>query len=228
MPVEKSSAIARNEMDTDSAALLRRYFAVEDEGQEETVLAMLLFEHAVPVVRRTTRRRLSGSPQEDREDIESDVTLQLVKRLKKLKGDPAREPIEDFSAYSAFAAHKSCDEYFRQRHPQRHRLRNRLRYLLEAETRFAIWQDAERGWVCGPRFGVSDPRQRPAGLSSQIVASNRPNNVILNEVFQAAGSPIEFDSLVDIFARLWGVKDHAHPVAVAGILLCPPKSRLTP
>jgi DNA-directed RNA polymerase specialized sigma24 family protein len=184
-------------------------------GQEETLLATLLFDHAVPVVSRTTRRRLSGSPQEDREDIESEVTLQLFKRLKKLKDNPAREPIEDFSAYSAFAAHKSCDDYFRQRHPHRHRLRNRLRYLLETESHFAIWQEAERGWVCGPALW----RQRPAitpqpTLSSQIAASNRPNVVILNEVFQFAGSPIEFDALVDIFARLWGVKDHAHPLAI--------------
>src|ERR1035438_3845738 len=128
--------------------LLREYLDAGDAAQEDELLEALVFEHAFPVIRKTVRRRLMSSPEQDREDVAGDVILDLISRLKRLKrvGDA---PIERFTAYVAVAAHNRCDRYLRQRYPQRHRLKNRLRYLLSKMPGFALWEDWERGWVCG-------------------------------------------------------------------------------
>src|ERR1035438_9153799 len=80
--------------------LLREYLAAGDAAQEDQLLAALVFEHASPVIRKTVRRRLMSSPEQDREDVAGDVILDLISRLKRLK-QVADAPIERFTAYAA-------------------------------------------------------------------------------------------------------------------------------
>ncbi len=176
------------------------------------MLTALVFDHASPLIRKTVRRRLMTSPEQDREDVASDVVLDLVARLKRLKqgGDA---PIERFSAYVAVAAHNGCDQYLRQRYPQRHRLKNRLRYLLSKMPNFAIWEDWEHGWICGRAVWRDRP---PVPLNPELVARlgarDRPPEQIVKSLFDQAGGPVEFDALTGLLAVFWGVRDAVSPL----------------
>jgi DNA-directed RNA polymerase specialized sigma24 family protein len=187
--------------------LLRDYLEADDALQEEALLTRLVFDAASPVIRRTVARRLLTAPEQDREDIAGDVVLDLVSRLKRLKQSNDM-PIERFTAYVAVAAHNGCDQYLRHRYPQRHRLKNRLRYLLTKSANFALWEDAERGWVCGR----STWRGRtPVPLDPEVVSHlgnpDRPPQHALGQLFDFTGGPVEFDAMTGIFAIFWGVRD---------------------
>ena len=189
------------------AELLRGYLDTADAVHEEELLSTLLFEHAAPLIRKTVRRRLMTSPEQDREDVAGDVILELTSRLKRLKsgGDV---PIERFNAYVAVAAHNACDQYLRQRYPQRHRLKNRLRYLFSKMRNLALWEDLERGWVCGR---ANWKERAPVPLSPELVANlgapDRPPEQVLAALFDQTGGPVEFDALTGLLAVFWGVRD---------------------
>lgn len=192
--------------------LLREYLDAGDAAQGDTLLAALVFDHASPVIRRTVRRRLMTSPEQDREDVAGDVTLDLVSRLTRLKrtGDA---PIERFAAYVAVAAHNRCDRYLRQRYPQRHRLKNRLRYLLAKIPNFALWEDLERGWVCGrAAWRARPPLPVDPELVARLGARDRPPEQLLTAFFDHLGGPVDFDALTGFFALFWGVRDSTSPL----------------
>jgi RNA polymerase sigma factor (sigma-70 family) len=187
--------------------LLRAYLDARDAVQEDELLAALVFDNASPVIRRTVGRRLMTSPEQDREDVAGDVILDLVSRLKRLK-QAGGAPIERFTAYVAVTAHNACDQYLRHRYPQRHRLKNRLRYLLTKTPRFALWEDDERGWVCGrAAWRERPPVPLDPELVSRLGARDRPPPQILADLFEHAGGPVEFDALTALFALFWGVRD---------------------
>ncbi len=192
--------------------LLLGYLDARDAAREDELLAALVFAHASPVIRRTVRRRLMTSPEQDREDVAGDVTLDLVSRLKRLKqvGDA---PIERFGAYVAVAAHNRCDRYLRQRYPQRHKLKNRLRYLLAKIPQFALWEDVERGWVCGrASWRERPPMPLDPELVGRLGARGRPPEQILTALFDQIGGPVDFDALTGFFALFWGVQDSVSPL----------------
>jgi RNA polymerase sigma factor (sigma-70 family) len=190
-------------------ALMQRYLDASAQSDEDALLAELVFENAAPVIRKTIARRLMGSSEQDRDDVAGDVTLDLITRLKKLKREGG-VPIERFIAYAAVSAHNGCDQYLRQRYPQRHRLKNRLRYLLGKLPSFAIWENAERGWVCGKNsWRDLSPITPEPGLASHLASPDRGAEMVLIDVFERTAAPIEFDALVDIFADFWGIRDCA-------------------
>ena len=187
--------------------LLRDFLEARDGLQEEALLARLVFDAAFPVIRRIVARRLLTAPEQDREDIAGDVILDLVSRLKRLKQSNDM-PIERFAAYVAAAAHNGCDQYLRHRYPQRHRLKNRLRYLLTKTANFDLWEDAERGWICGRSAWRG---RSPVPLDPEVVSHlgkpDRPPQYALGQLFDFTGGPVEFDAITAIFAIFWGVRD---------------------
>ena len=202
-----NAPLEREDKATEISTLLQRYFSAEDAQQEDSLLAALVFEHALPVIKQTTRQRLRGTPAQDRDDVESDVALHLLRRLKTLKHDSAAQSfIHDFASYSAVAAHNGCDEYMRQLWPERHRLKNRLRYLFSKDSRLSIWADVDRGLACGPVLWQARPVvTAPPDLARQITLQNRRPAAIVDEIFSATQAPVEFDALVEIFALIFDV-----------------------
>jgi RNA polymerase sigma factor (sigma-70 family) len=194
------------------AELLHGYLEATDADREDQQLAALLLDHASPLIRKTVRRRLMTSPEQDRDDVVGDVTLELVARLKRLKssGDAG---IERFAAYVSVAAHNGCDQYLRQRYPQRHRLKNRLRYLLSKLPNLALWEDSERGWVCGrTNWKGRAPVPLSPDLAARVGSRNRPAEQVLVWLLDQVGGPVEFDSLTGLLAAFWGVKDSTAPL----------------
>ena len=187
--------------------LLQDYLEAHDVLQEEALLARLVFDAASPVIRRTVARRLFTAPEQDREDIAGDVILDLVSRLQRLKQSNDM-PIERFTAYVAVAAHNGCDQYLRHRYPQRHRLKNRLRYMLTKSATFALWEDTERGWICGrSAWRGRSPVPLDPDVVSHLGNPDRPPQHALAQLFDFTGGPVEFDAITGIFTMFWGVRD---------------------
>lgn len=189
--------------------LLQSYLETPDPGEADSSLGALIFQHAVPLLNRIVSRRLGESSRQDVDDIVSDVTLSLISRLKALKSGSGGEIIRSFESYVAAAAHNGCDQYLRQRYPERHRLKNRLRYLIGKHPKFALWEDSASRWVCGLELW----KQRPTvaalpDLMPHLSSGVRPER-LLEDLFRASGAPLEFDGVVDWFARIWGVRDHS-------------------
>jgi RNA polymerase sigma factor (sigma-70 family) len=154
---------------------------------------------------------------QDIEDVCGDVLLELIARLHAIRADARLDSIGSFSGYSAVAAYHACNEYLRRKYPNRHRLKTRLRYLLNNEKKFAIWEGALGEWLCGlrqwhaagsppaPSDVVSRWRDRLTDLPHGPNALHPTN--LLERIFQRIGGAIEFDELVGMVAFLWGVDD---------------------
>ena len=203
--------------------LLRQFIECNDAARAESMLEELVTGHALPGIRRVVRYKLAfqgRAEAQDIEDVSSDVMLELLGRLREMKAKPAEELIGSFAGYTAVAAYHACNEYLRRKYPNRHRLKTRLRYLLNHDARFAIWDNGFATWLCGVQEwrrdeaacalaeSVGNARELLADLPRGPNASHPAE--LLVEIFRRFGAPVGFDDLVGIVAFLWGVDD---PVA---------------
>ncbi len=208
-------------METNTAdALLRQYAACPDLDAAETMLATLVVEHAQPGIRRIVRYKLAfqgAREAQDIDDVASEVLVELLSRLRVIREEGSVETIGTFSGYTAVAAYHACNEYLRRKYPNRHRLKTRLRYLLNNEKRFAIWEGEGTEWVCGLTAWQA-ARRPPISLEAvnrwrDTLAdlphgrSSLPPAELLARIFDRFGAPVEFDELVSIVGQIWGVDD---------------------
>jgi len=161
------------------------------------------------IVRSELYRRRAASA-EDVEDVCSDAMVALLSRLEAFKADPqAAEAIQDFDSYVATIARRACSAWARRRYPAFHSLRTRLRYLLNGDVRFALWQSAHGTWLCGWA------KDQAAGTAARAVEPDSFHGVsrakrsveALAEIFRHAAHPLYFNDLARICARLWDVDD---------------------
>ncbi len=202
--------------------LLRQFIECTDAERAEALLAALVVEHAQPGILRVVRYKLAfqgRAESQDIEDVSSDVVLELLSRLRTMKHAPAEQLIGSFAGYTAVAAYHACNEYLRRKYPNRHRLKTRLRYLLNNDGRFAIWDNGFATWLCGYQLWQRE-EARPAAAEAlgnwrDLLADlpRGPNTIhpadLLTRIFDRFAAPIEFDELVGIVAFLWGVDDPA-------------------
>ena len=194
-------------MNPSESSLMHQYLSATDAGAEDEFAAALLCDHAIPVIRKTVARRLRGTSDQDREDVEGEVILDLTARLKSQKQENG-SAIERFSAYVAVCAQNACDRYLRRRYPGRHRLKNRLRYLIGKTPEVALWEDPEHGWICGDASSKgSAPKPVPPDLASRLGPADRNPKDLLRQVFREYPEPVELDALVGVFAEVWGIRD---------------------
>jgi RNA polymerase sigma factor (sigma-70 family) len=199
--------------------LLRQYLECTDTQREEALLEELIVQYAQPAVRKVVHSRLAfqSNPElQDIEDITADVTVELISRLRAIRVESS-DTIGSFSGYAAVAAYHACNEYLRRKYPNRHRLKTRLRYLLNHEKQFAIWEDERVEWLCGlARWRMESAPPAPADLVSRWrdLLADLPRGAnathpadLLDKLFRRLGGPVEFDELVGIMAWLWGVDD---------------------
>jgi RNA polymerase sigma factor (sigma-70 family) len=200
--------------------LLRQYAECPDPEASEALLETLVVDHAQPGIHRIVRYKLAfqgAREAQDIEDVTSDVLIELLARLRAMKAGAGAESIGAFSGYTAVAAYHACNEYLRRKYPNRHRLKTRLRYLLNTEKRFAIWEERTAGWICGLCEWQTRPPAAPLGDAvnrwREILAdlphgpSGLPPAALLSKIFERFGAPVEFDELVSIVGQIWGVDD---------------------
>jgi RNA polymerase sigma factor (sigma-70 family) len=190
------------------------------------LLEELIVEHAQPGIRKVVRYKLAfqgRAEAQDVEDVAGEVMVELIGRLRAMKESAPPEAIGSFSGYTAVAAYHACNEYLRRKYPNRHRLKNRLRYLLNTEMRFAIWESDAAEWLCG--LSAWRRQSTPPATSERISrwrdlledlphGQKLPPADLVTRVFERFGAPIPFDEAVEMMAWLWGVDDPA-PVAEA-------------
>ncbi len=212
-------------MATTSADLLLQQFAeCRDPRLAEELLEALVVTHAQPAVHKIVHYKLAfqGTAEaQDIDDVTSDVLVELIARLRTLKSEAPGDAIGAFSAYAATAAYHACNEYLRRKYPVRHRLKTRLRYLLSTDSRFAIWEPHPSEWLCGLRKWQMGGKSPIPGSElanwKELLAdvprgrfTSAPADVLL-QVFGKFAAPLPFDDLVNITARLAGLKE-ATPV----------------
>lgn len=125
-------------------------------GEEaERCLSALLGGETDRTIRAIIARTLCGAGRGPRaqtleaEDVRSDVVVQVLARLRRLKTQTDLAPIENFGAYVASIAYRTCYSHLRRLYPQRARLKNRLRYALTYNADLTLEQDALGIWRCG-------------------------------------------------------------------------------
>jgi RNA polymerase sigma factor (sigma-70 family) len=211
--------MARPDTHAELDALVTRYVQEKNPAESERLLEQLLFDFCAPLVRTIAGPKLRGSAEtaQDLEDVCGDALLQLIAKFEDLRSGSAE--VDSFARYTAVVAYNACHDYFRRKFPQRHRLKCRLRYVLKPERGFDLWESARGDWICGlrKRRGADAavaglPTSPPAGAARM----SPPD--LLRAVFEGAGGPVEFDSLVDYVADLWGVKDQTVALSRADAL----------
>jgi RNA polymerase sigma factor (sigma-70 family) len=205
---------------TDS--LLRLFAQTSDAGEQERVLSALLTEHAEPVITKIIRYKTRGVS-EDSEEIYSEVMLQLVGRLRRLKAETNGKEIENFDSYVAVTTYNACDRFLSRKYPNRRRLKNGLRYLLAHRENFAVWQDKNGNYVGGfRRWQFGEPENRDLKierLREDARAFERDVKIekswseqknayqFLTAIFDWTNAPIEIDLLTSVCADFWNVTD---------------------
>ncbi|MGH9443968.1 MAG: RNA polymerase sigma factor [Thermoanaerobaculia bacterium] len=95
-------------------ALLDSYLRAQDRESIDATLGELMETDAGPVLRRVVSSRLSGL-WDDIDDVCSEARMELLLHLRRIRVNPARDPIADFQAYVAAVAANACNHYFRRR-----------------------------------------------------------------------------------------------------------------
>jgi RNA polymerase sigma factor (sigma-70 family) len=189
------------------------FLQTTDEAQAQSLLAQLVSNHAEPIIKKVIRNKLrltSSYMGSDADDLQSDATMNLLSRLQECKADPRNTPINDFPSYVAVIAYRACYEFLRRKFPERHKLKNRLRYLLNHNPVFAIWESDEGRLLCGFRYwqGRRETENRLAAESFAGEVSQQANLAeVLTTILTYCNEPVEIDELVNVIAGIFGIAD---------------------
>lgn len=168
------------------------------------------------------RRGLMGSARRyaDAEDIASETRLRLIRRLWALRRDGG-DRIEDFTAYVATTATRTCYAYLRERFPARTRFRNQVRYSVSRHPETTLESGVDGVWRCRTRALRSAPARgslqqfldAPAAfLADRRIDRSRALPHLIAAVLEQLDAEIELDRLVDALAIVLSVAD-AKPAA---------------
>jgi hypothetical protein len=215
----RTAALLPNGTSSVSAENDPRLERLIESGGAEPELERLLADVAAPVIRRVVARHYrAGDATCDTGDLASAINLRLLHKLRRVPSSPS-EAIEDLDNYVATLSYNVVNDYLRRRFPERARLKNRLRYTLTHDPRLALWY-TRVGFAAGLREwkGSRDAAAStldPARATRAMRDRERPADA-LQAAFAAAGGPVDFETLIDYAAELWGVADNA-PVELDGI-----------
>lgn len=209
-PVLDSSPLQSHpDLERNDSALVPFLTAPDETRRRHALEAILLEMQPVigTVLERFARREIRPRA-EDREDIESAVTLRLIRKLQSLAAGGG-QPIERLDAYVATLTQNAITDALRDRYPEVQRLRRRVRHLLTRNERLAVWSAAGQT-VCGKRGWEGREAAAlavtPENASDEMCDGGRPEES-LTAIFARAGEPVLFDDLIRLVAKLWGVAD---------------------
>lgn len=178
----------------------------------------ILIDGVTPVIDGVLRGRAGAAvAPSEREELSSEVILQLIRRLQDLKSDPAPNPITNLNAYAAVTAFHVIHAHFRRAHPELHRLRNRIRHVVRTSTPFALWRLPSGQSVCGRAAWVGTasaecpqadldriPPLAPPLSKTWSDSMERPRITrALDHIFSHVRKPIELEQLVETIADLF-------------------------
>ena len=209
----------------DIDVLLHPYLQEENEECSRQLLAQLFTEQIDPVVRQIISYRVGshskmkvGMPEQQINDLQSEVIVRLLIKLRDLKSGNIDHGIKDIRGYAAAIAHNTCNEHSRRQNFQYSRLKDHLRYILINQPEFALWHEEKAGgWIAGfaiwrdrrsqSNFMKSDESPEKFIQDQLDLGENRRKTVAeqLALIFNATGQPVSFSQLIKIVALLRGV-----------------------
>jgi RNA polymerase sigma factor (sigma-70 family) len=192
------------------------FLETADAAEADRLLAGLLYDRVGRTIRDAVRRVLHAHAAagrswlgEDLEDVSSEALARVLRKLRELKADEAREPIRDFDAYAARVAAHACYEHLRRRYPERARLRNRIWYVLTRDPELTIERGTSGSSICGLASGLLD---RATHATSVAKLDRRSLPLLVRTLLARRGGAMELNELVDLVAQTLGVRD-ARPTA---------------
>jgi DNA-directed RNA polymerase specialized sigma24 family protein len=184
---------------------IRRFLAEGEPMAADGLLSEIASEQLLPLLDAVVRSKLGRSQAfvQDIDDVVSEALMSVLGCLRDWKAGE-REPIRNLEGYAVTCASQACDQYFRERFPNRHRLKSRLRYLLKPERGFDVWETPNREWIAGYAGWRG---QAPVPVRETDASSQWPLEKVVGAVFDESQGPLKLDALVDLVARLTGVSD---------------------
>jgi hypothetical protein len=199
--------------------------ATSDEEIDE-IISELITMHAVPVIKRVIVYKLHlnphrGTEQAEADDIQQEVILQLLMRLRQFRQQPEVYPISDLRGLTATITRGACARWMQRRFPERHAFKNRLYYLLTHQPGLALWQSENRRQMAGfrkwegrkdmatvERFDlVSEEEALLDRIRSLKTGKEGDWGGVLAAVFDCLGGPVEFDKLTGFLAGVLRIED---------------------
>jgi RNA polymerase sigma factor (sigma-70 family) len=202
-------------------SILLPLLQTRDEAESQRLLEHLIADHILPVSKEIIYHKLrphtDGQKQQDSEDVQNNVVLKLLSTLRECKHNPDFRSIGNFRSYVAVTTYNACNEYLRQRFPQRHSLKNQLRYLFTHFPQLAMWNKEDGKAVCGlmemkEQNGVSTSQGEIISLASRAGSLGLNNQPLIDSVItilKLLPAPVELDDLVGLVAEAKGIKDEA-------------------
>jgi RNA polymerase sigma factor (sigma-70 family) len=202
-------------------SLLVPLLRTRDEAESQRLLEHLVADHILPVSKEIIYHKLgahfSGRDQQDSEDVQNNVVLKLLSTLREYKLDPDGRAINNFRSYVAVTTYNACNEYLRQRYPQRNSLKNQLRYVFTHVPHLAMWTNDDGKAVCG-RIETNTQKgtcasqceiNRLAGRVRGLGLDDRPLIDVVTSILKLLDAVVELDDLVSLVAEAKGIKDEA-------------------
>lgn len=187
-------------------------------------------EQLTPLVRAILQRKSGMSLAADDARHDNVDALELMQDVmarvwERIAGD-GHTPVADLKAYAATIAHNTWSDHLRRKYPQRSSLKNRLRYFLDHQPAYAMWngEDGEplagrHGWQLRKLSAVSNERvQALRGGREKLPRGSVPRKVmeacvaadwdhLLGALLDHFTLPIAIDDLVSICVELLDVRE---------------------
>jgi hypothetical protein len=194
-------------------------------AQRDELLAQVL-----PIVRAILKRKSGATLAEDdgrRDNLDAiELYHEVIARVwERLASRDAGTDIADLKAYAATVTHNAWSDFLRDKYPRRASLKNRLRYFVEHQAKYALWQSAAGESMCGFRkmqLGANDapsarvialregrekvPNLRLPGREFEQFDASAWDGV-LDALFVRLGGPIALDDLVAVVSALVGLRE---------------------
>ena len=196
---------------------LAAFLGAASEQAAAAALTAIFDDATERVLVEAVRRGLLGSSRRpaDADDVISETRVRLIRRLWVLRRDGGGI-IEDFAAYVATTATRTCYAHLRARFPARTRFRNQVRYSVLRHPDTVLEPDAQGVWHCrskairraAPRGSTHDFLEAPAVfLSRERIDRSLPLPQLVAALLARIDTAIELDRLVDALANVMGVVD---------------------
>ncbi|MFL6279667.1 MAG: hypothetical protein ACJ731_06125 [Vicinamibacterales bacterium] len=182
-----------------------------DDRSQELAIEALLVDEVKPVITTILQRFRRMEPNLQAEDLEEISSLAAERLIRRVRAAVVYEEhaIQVLANYLATLTYNALYDFRRHRYPERHRLKRNLRYLLTRDPGFALWETPEcivaglSGWKGQPPQTASLTR---FSATATMREKTRPAEAI-QAILKQAGHPIAFESLVELVAELWDVRD---------------------
>jgi RNA polymerase sigma factor (sigma-70 family) len=155
-----------------------------------------------------------------------ELMQEVMARLWERIADDSGATVTDLTAYAATVTHNAWSDHLRRKYPLRTSLKNRLRYFLDHQRAYALWNGehgepmaSRHGWQL--KSGEVAPGERVAALKSgqeKLPRGSVPRKAmdqfaaadwdkLLGALLDRLGAPVAVDDLVAIVAELIGLRE---------------------